>query len=567
MYTKHYNVRKTLQSTAIPGRSDMVKNNAGGFGFSVDDWERLNRFLIMGSCGGTFYVEEKKLTLDNADAVLRCIAEDGGRVIATATRVSVDGRAPKNEPAIFVLALCVKFGDAATKRCALVYMKDVCRIGTHLFTFAQYLKDLNVGWGRGVRNAFASWYNTKTPSSAAYQVLKYQGRVVIEKDNSSRWTHADILRLAHPTPSTQAHSDVFKWAIKGWKDDDDIGSVDLAQIYAYEAIKTASTEDHVLGLIQDYNLTREMVPTKWLNSVRVWEVLLARMPLNAMVRNLGKMTSMGLVKTFSNAAMQVGKRLHDQEYIKKSRLHPLGVLVAMMTYAQGYGNRGDLSWDPVGSVVDSLNDAFYLAFGNVVPTGKRTMLCLDLSGSMQHPIAGMPISARAGSAAMALVTKAVEPNCMVCGFTMQGKDAISFSGQSAEGLALGVSELPISQRQRLDDVVRSIENTWGCGGNGWNSTYRFTGTDCSLPMRYATKRKIPVDAFVVYTDSETWAGNMHPTQALDEFRQVMGIDAKLVVVGMVSNSHTVADPTDPKQLDVVGFDTSTPNAISEFIRG
>lgn len=93
------------------------------------------------------------------------------------------------------------------------------------------------------------------------------------------------------------------------------------------------------------------------------------------------------------------------------------------------------------------------------------------------------------------------------------------------------------------------------------------GTDCALPMLYAMDQKIPVDVFSIYTDSETWHGRIHPSQALQEYRQKMGIPSKLVVVGMVSNGFTIADPNDAGMIDVVGFDTATPQVISDFSVG
>ncbi len=83
-------------------------------------------------------------------------------------------------------------------------------------------------------------------------------------------------------------------------------------------------------------------------------------------------------------------------------------------------------------------------------------------------------------------------------------------------------------------------------------------------MLWAADNKVPVDIFCVYTDSETWAGAIHPSQALPAYRQTMGIGAKLVVVGMVSNGFTIADPNDAGMLDVVGFDTATPSIITDF---
>ena len=87
------------------------------------------------------------------------------------------------------------------------------------------------------------------------------------------------------------------------------------------------------------------------------------------------------------------------------------------------------------------------------------------------------------------------------------------------------------------------------------------------PPLYAQAKEKEIDAFVIYTDSETWAGDVHPSQALRDYRRLSGIDARLVVVGMVSNEFSIADPADPGMLDVVGFDTATPQLISDFARG
>jgi 60 kDa SS-A/Ro ribonucleoprotein len=91
-------------------------------------------------------------------------------------------------------------------------------------------------------------------------------------------------------------------------------------------------------------------------------------------------------------------------------------------------------------------------------------------------------------------------------------------------------------------------------------------TDCALPMVWARQNRIKVAAFVTYTDSETWAGGIHPAQALRQYRDEFSGNAKSVVVGMTSNGFTLADPDDRGMLDVIGFDTSVPAVISDFIR-
>jgi 60 kDa SS-A/Ro ribonucleoprotein len=225
----------------------------------------------------------------------------------------------------------------------------------------------------------------------------------------------------------------------------------------------------------------------------------------------------------------------------------------MKTYALGRGIKGSLTWTAERAIVDALDDAFYKTFQHVEPTGKNYYLALDVSGSMTAHMSGTAVSCREASAAMAMVTARTEKNWTCSGFTSSGFARGIYGGQWGGGTE-GLTPISISPRQRLDDICASIDKM------------PMGGTDCALPMLHATREKIPVDVFVVYTDNETWAGAVHPFQALREYRQKMGRNAKLVVVGMTATGFSIADPSDPGMLDVVGFDTATPAALAEFVK-
>ena len=546
---------RTAQGDPIPG-STQVPNSAGGYAWPVDKWMRLDRFLVLGSEGGTFYIGERELTVGNALAVRACLAEDGPRVVRRVVEVSEAGRAPRNDPALFVLAMAAGVADDATRVAALAALPAVARTGTHLFHWLQYIRAFR-GWGRGVRSAVARWYTTKSPTDLAYQMLKYPSR--------DGWAHRDALRLAHPKAPSVAHDLLFRYAVRGWEGVLELKGVAPGGLWPHEAVQRVEAVQALRGesggrmspdgaarVIEVYKLTREMVPTELLTHAVVWEALLSGMPLTALVRNLGVMTKVGLIAPGSDAARAVVARLGDRDAIRKARVHPLQILAALRTYAQGRGMKGSGKWSPVAQVVDALDGAFYLAFGNVASTGRRIMLALDASGSMDAPVHGLPyLSCREASAAMALVTAATEPNHRFVAFT-QGTYRSKWSTTHGSQYDTGLSTLAISPRQRLDDVVKSITDI------------PFGGTDCALPMVEAARNRWAVDVFVVYTDSETWAGNIHPVQALRAYRERMGIPAKLVVVGMASNGFSIADPDDAGMLDVVGFDTATPQVISDF---
>src|SRR4029079_11173667 len=116
------------QSAPIPG-SRHVPHNAGGVGWADGCAARLRLSLILGSEGGSYYAGEWKLTRENAQAVERCIAADGIRTVNETVAVSNAGRAPKNDPAIFVLAMAAGAPDEATRKAALEALPQVCRTG------------------------------------------------------------------------------------------------------------------------------------------------------------------------------------------------------------------------------------------------------------------------------------------------------------------------------------------------------------------------------------------------------------------------------------------------------
>ena len=197
--------------------------------------------------------------------------------------------------------------------------------------------------------------------------------------------------------------------------------------------------------------------------------------------------------------------------------------------------------------------SFYATFSNVEPCNKPVLLALDVSGSMASSmIAGSSISAREASAAMALITAATEPEHEIIAFSAPVGGG--FGGMHGGGES-GITRVDLSPRMRLAEVIKRIE------------AIPMGGTDCALPMLWAVRNKLNVSGFITYTDSETWAGNIHPAQALRQYRSEFVSDAKAVVVGMTSNGFTLADPNDRGMLDVVGFDTSVPAIISDFVRG
>lgn len=542
-YALHINTRVTPQTEKA--KPTQVKNSAGGYVFATGDWSRLNRFLIIGNSGGSYYASEKKLTKENAECVSRCLSEDGLRTVREIVRVSDEGKAPKNDPAIFALALACCADDVEVRRAAFNAIPAVCRIGTHLFQFVENIHQLR-SFGQGLRNGIAAWYNDKDVDKLAFQICKYAQR--------NGWSHRDVLRLVHPVAKSPEHDALFRYIVCGEDGGDErfvtgkrgsvgkdreYGSVAEVPefIHRFNELKHAD-EKRTIELIEKYGFTHEMIDTQHKNSADVWEALLQKMPVHAMIRNLNKMTAVGLLKPLSQNNRLVINKLENGDQLKRSRLHPLTVLGAQRVYRKGHGDKGSLSWAPVPQIVDALESAFYKSFDYVEPSNKNFLLGIDVSGSMSGEIPGTGLSSCDVAACTAMVTARTEPNYYFKGF------------------AGNFVDLGITAKMTLPEVQRRCQLS------------NFGTTDCSLPMQYATQNELDVDVFCVYSDCETYAGSIHPFQALKQYRNKMNKpDAKLVVMATEATNFTIADPTDPNMLDICGWSTDVPQVISAFAGG
>lgn len=458
-----FGTRTTPQNEAIPG-SDQVPNSASGFAWAVDDWTRLRRFLILGVDGPSYYASERQLVKENAEAVLRCIATDGPRTVDEIISISVAGRNAKQQPVVFALAACTAAEDPDTRARALAAVPKVCRTGTQLFLFAGYVEQFR-GWGRGLRRAVANWYTDQDPDALAYQLVKYQQR--------DGWSHRDLLRLAKPQPERGTSTDLaLAWAVGKATDALDPGTPSLLR--AHRAALAAATPQDTAALVAAERLPWEALKSEHLGSSVVWSALIPTMGMGALVRNLARMTTNGTLEPGNAATDAVIGRLTDAEQIRRARLHPIAVLTALMTYKAGRGVRGKQTWAPIASVIDALDEAFYLSFGNVEAAGKRTMIALDVSGSMTTGYVGgvIGLTPRVASSAMAAITLASERSVETVAFACNGRGQWVSPQRTARfaGRMDGLTPLPLSKRQRLDDIMLAV--------NG----LPFGGTDCALPM-------------------------------------------------------------------------------------
>jgi 60 kDa SS-A/Ro ribonucleoprotein len=389
------------------------------------------------------------------------------------------------------------------------------------------------------------WLNAKRDDKLVYQAFKYNQR--------SKFSWADFLELTRPKPGSESKSEIFryltrtaKWAER--KREDKEVPTSLAPYIAARDVKAPA--DAVLADVVSGKVSWEMVASEKRDK-KFWEAILQKLPMTALVRNLANLTRYDVLTNGDFERLSwLRTRLTDTEAIQKARLHPLQFLAALLRYQTGRGQEGRRgkahTWSPITQVNDILEEGIDKAFVTVPETDTATLVGVDISGSMQGswsaPVMGIPgfsAAMAAGLMAQQFIRRA--PNSTVFGYDQQ------------------VYKLGLSPKDSYSTTVRKVSLGGGL-------------TNTSLPILaahqlHAQNKRVKYETIVIITDNEINRGTVHPVQALEAYRRLVGLPVRLVIMAVTATNFSVADPKDPHQLDVPGLDNTTPKVVHDFARG
>lgn len=559
------------------------------------------RLLILGSSENKYDPRKKGLSSENTEYIKSQISSGHGEEICNIVRdVYKEGRAPKQDATMMVIGLLCRAEDITIRKTGLQLLENFKTI-SHLYSWKKYHASIenhttgqkSKGFGRAVKRQINDWilsYRGK-PEDLAYQITKYMAR--------EGWSFKNILQCTHvktgtgddrvfeekegvkksnhkvnknASPPTELDL-VLRYAVNGYDAMDKLARPNLlsTKVYQYltgvhSAMKMSTSNDKkaLIELIYKHKLTREQIPTWGLADKEVLSALLMNknktrisMPLTALLRNLGNLTSHGVIDINDDTTLQliINHLLHP-DTIKFSKIHPVSVLTAWFTYRNGNGNRGHNTWYPETDVVKTLEKMFYLSFKNVEPTGKRICFLIDCSGSMCSASLCEGVTCAESAALLAMIFARSETSNETSpdhSFYLFTSKKIGYGGGYGNTGLTDVSDV-IDADADFNKVLNACQRSdWGM-------------TDISMGILEALKYKRKYDAFVVITDNDVNSG-IKPSEAMKQYRSGMKMpNTKLAVVATQGTDYTIADPNDPLMMDMVGFDSHGPKILQDFIR-
>ena len=574
------------------------------FVYPVTLKQLILRLLILGSRKNNYNTQLKNLTKEDRDYIKQEIQNGkGSEILEVVREVYAESRAPKQEVTMLMMALLCRAADVDLRLKSLALLKEFRTI-SHLYSWKNCHASIanpltgqpSKGFGRAVKRAINEWalaYKDK-PKELAYQITKYMTREGWSFKNILQCTHLRTKtgddRLIAPEQVPKAHTHkgqgkandvppaeidlVLRYAVNGFAAMEELakksGLADIENgVYIYlkavhDAKHFSETEENkaqLIELIHKHRLSREQVPTWALADTDTLLALLVNkkktqvtMPLTALLRNLGSMTSHQVLAD-EEVLQLVQAHLLNPITIEKSRVHPVTVLMAWFTYRNGCGLRGQTHWIPHPSLVKTLEEMFYRSFKNVEPTDTSICFLIDGSGSMTAPSLCEGVSNAEAAALLAMIfarsetKKEVVPNHAFYIFT--ASKIVNY--RTTTGLT-DVSDA-IHAEATLDQVLQAVQRSdWGM-------------TDISSGILEALKYKRKYGAFVVITDNDVNSG-IKPSEAMKQYRAGMKLpNTKLAVIATQGTNLSIADPADPLMLDMVGFDSHGPKILQDCIRG
>ncbi|KAL3982451.1 TROVE domain family protein [Acanthocheilonema viteae] len=486
-------------------------------------------------------------------------------------------------------------------------------------------KDSN-GWGRALRATVIKWYYNHTPNHLAVMVTKYRHRVSYSHRDLFCLSH---IHPKQSFPSEQnywqhqkGYEDIFKHVTRGYRGGEkeekerkrrkelspkrkskrgrsdpeeeervrqNLEELNLrrteereasadgkfnpvidaaAYIKAFNKLQALAPENinEAITLILQYGFEQEHVPQKLLSSKEVWGALLRRMSLRTMLKNMGKMSGIDLfeegVSVFNhlscilgnissffyddcekytnfindNPVSLVARTLTDPEKLWEEQLDPLAILIAKTNYEHGHEMKRNRIWKPVIEIRNAFDKAFYNCMNAVGATNRRYLIAVDISDSMDSFMQGTTVACSQVAAALSMA------------FIYNETDVITL------GFADFLMPLEWNRDMGLGQYLTAAK------------MLRYGKTDCALPMNWAIEQGIFVDVFIVLTDSDISIKSMKPSDAIQLYRQQMGMpDAKLIIIGITDKLGSLADPTDPNMLVICGINSSVLQVIHDFV--
>lgn len=493
-------------------------NNAGGRAYALSDKEALAQLIMTGTFNNTFYTDSAN-QVDNVTKLLGRLGDENAEFVAKLAVYARSEGFMKDTPA-FLLAWLSSHGSSQLFKQVFDLVVDN---GKMLRNFVQIMRSGAVG-----RKSLGSAPKKKVQDWILHSPTMHLLRASVGNAPSL----VDIFKMVHPRPQDLKQAALFKWFLGGSLSRDEMN---LLPSFVQDLIKFRKGETQEIPRVPFELLTSmELTADQWkaIAENGGWQMI--RMNLNTFGRK-GLYSDPEFVHMLST-------RLMNREEISKAKVMPYQLFTTFLNLAGGIPS----------DITASLERALEHSLLNVPTFSGKTLVFVDVSGSMSSPITGH----RQGA-----TTK------------MRCVDVASLIASSL--LRVNPNNTDVSMfdtrvhQAKLDPKASVMANAHTISRFGGG------GTSCQLPLIQANDRRTKADLVIYISDNESWFntnrsyyGSIRSTETAEAWAvfKKRNPEAKMVCIDLQPGMSTQAPSTDPSVLNVGGFNDSVYRVIEQFIQ-
>lgn len=421
-------------------------NDAGGKAYQKDDRHALASLVLTGCFNGTFYASDEAQLTQVIDLAGKVPAE----FLAKLALVARKDAYMKDSPALLLAVLTVRDADLAER----VFPEVIDNLKM-LANYVQIIRAGTVGRKslgsrpkRWVRQAIAA----RTPAQL------FTGSVGLSP------SLADLIKMVHPKPETAERRALYAWLIGRQHEVSELPP-EVQAFEAFKAERRVGIRSEVLDLPFQMLASLDLDTEDWKGVARNCSWQVARMNLNTFARH-------GVLKD-ETSVTALARKLRDEALIAKARVLPYQILNAYKQVDDTVPRQ----------LRDALADALEASTKSVPAFQGKTVVFVDVSGSMQSAITGNRVGATSK-------VRCIDVAALIAACVLRknpGAQVIPF----AEDVRPEVARL----MEPRDSIMTNAERLSSLPGGG---------THCASGLGWMNKHAHKADLVLYVSDNESW---------------------------------------------------------------
>lgn len=471
--------KATISQATCPVRT--VKNAAGGNAFAQSPKVELVSYVLSSMLNGDMYRSG-----DTVLAKMRALVStiDDKEFVAKAALYARNEFGMRSTSHVLAGELANINATSGTSWGRDFYNAIVYRVDDMMEILGYYLEK---NQNKPLPNALKAGFAEAFKRFDAYQLAKYKG-------DSKAVKLVDVVRLVRPKP-TAKNADALAKLLKG------------------ELKNTQTWEAKISKAGQQKDATEQAAARN-----EAWSDLLKENKLGylALVRNLTNIAKDADDATFDLAMTA----LVNRDQIKQSKIFPFQIYTA---YREVESNGRIGKAGRIAKIMDKLSEALDLACDNVPEMPGKTLVAIDISGSMDSSVSGMNST-----------------NCVTLA-TLFGVILAKANDADVIQFESHARFVPVLKSRSTLDSVKMLART--TGGTNFESIFNLIGTE---------KRKY--DRIFILSDMQAWIQtDWSPATMLGRYRSAVGADPFIYSFDLKGNGTMQFKEVDPKVIPLAGF--------------